>query len=117
MARFWQEGGCRHGPWGRRPGAALCQTWPLPAVFARDLSQATAEPISQVGGTSVKTYLRKGGGNTERTFNAKGEGTQRGQGNGEEEGRTRSEDEEMLCVGTGTGLWPVDKPMPAQVHL
>lgn len=83
MAGFWQQQGCRHGLCGRKPGAALCQTQLLPAVFARDPSQATAEPISRAGGTSVKTCLRKGrkcqeGGNRERTREWRGGGKNRG---------------------------------------
>lgn len=48
----WGCGGLCQG----RPGAASCQTRLAPT----DPPEGTAGPVSRDGGTSMKTYLRKG---------------------------------------------------------
>lgn len=51
-----------------RPGAALCQSQmvhPVPPGAAVAPPQDAAEPIGQAGGTSVKTYSRKGKSTTQ----------------------------------------------------
>jgi len=58
VARFWQQLGCRVV--SVKPGAALCQMQLVPAGSTTDPLQDTAEPISQVCGSSVETHLRNG---------------------------------------------------------
>ena len=53
-------GGSRDDLFGKRSGVVLCQTLPVPVGSAMDSPQAKAEPISDLGGASVKRYLRKG---------------------------------------------------------
>lgn len=63
MVRFWQRGNYRGSFCGRRSG-------PVPDDSVTEPPQDTAEPISQVGGTSGKTYFR--------AENTNGEGTEKG---------------------------------------
>lgn len=53
-------GCCRGGFCGRRSGAALCWTQPIPSGSAADPPQAKTEPIRRVSGVSVKTYFLNG---------------------------------------------------------
>ena len=82
-AKVFVEGGFGGGLCENRPEAALCSTQQVAASSAADPPQDTAEPISQPGGTSVKTYLRKSK-NTERRKTE------------EPKGRTRPEQKEVL---------------------
>lgn len=81
MARFWTP---RHGLCGRRPGATLCWTHLLSAVFAR---HPQVNPPAKLVVPCEKMF---------KAENAEGEGTWREQGNreagGRTEGITRSED-------------------------
>lgn len=57
---MWQGFGSRRdqgGSYGKGSGSALCCAQSLPASFRTDPSQARAEPISKVVGTSV--YLKR----------------------------------------------------------
>lgn len=52
---IWQDLGRK-----RPQGWSLCWTQPVPGVSKPDPPLAKAQPISQAGGASVKTYLGKG---------------------------------------------------------
>lgn len=82
-AKVLVEGGFGDGLCEWRPGAALCSTQQTPASSTTHPLQDAAEPISQPGGISTKTYLRKGK-NMERRKT------------GEPKGRAMPEQKEML---------------------
>lgn len=59
----------------KRLGAAPCRTQEVPASSARDPPKNAAEPMCQVCGTFMRTYLRKGKNATQAEKGGKREGT------------------------------------------
>ena len=60
VARFWWGLFCRGGLSDKRLGAAPCQAQTSPASSKLNPPLAKAHPVSEAGGTSVITCLRKG---------------------------------------------------------